>query len=97
MTRLLAAATVATALDALAFLLLVVPGDVAEANPIVARLAIPVALWARAAVVVLLVALTVLAGLRPDRRLRVTVGAALVVAIAVGLVGAASTALAAIR
>jgi hypothetical protein len=96
MTRLLAAATIATALDALMFVLLVAPGYVPEANPIVASLTVPVALWARAAVIVLLVSLTVLAGLRPERHLRLTVAAALVVAIAVGLLGAATTALAVI-
>ncbi len=91
MIVLLTAATLATALDMAAYIVLVVPGRAVETNQLVASLDIVAALWARVAVVVLLVALTVLAAVVPARRLRVTVGAALVVAVAVGLIGAAST------
>lgn len=91
MTALLTAAVAATLADATTFLLLIVHGPVPESNPVVRSLSVAAALWARAAVVVLLVALTVLAAQRPTRRLRLTVGAALLVAIGVGMVGAAST------
>lgn len=91
MIVLLAAATVATLADVAAYLALVAPGFVPEANPIVAGLSIAAALWARAAVIALLVSLTVLASIRPERRLRLAVRAALVLAIAVGILGAAST------
>jgi hypothetical protein len=91
MIALLATATLAILVDALAYLALVVPGRVPEANPLVATLDVAAALWARAAVVVLLISLTVLAAIVPVRRLRVTVGAALVVAVVVGALGAAST------
>lgn len=84
-------ATLATLADSLAFLLVIVPGRAIEANPLVASLNVAAALWARAAVIVLLVALTVLAAVVPARHLRITVGVALAVAFAVGLVGAATT------
>ena len=84
MKGLLSVAVAATMADAAAYALLIVPGTVAEANPLVASMNPAAALWLKAGVVVLLALLVTLS----DRRL---VKVALLIATAVGTVGAAST------
>ena len=86
---LLAAAILATAADTLAYLTLVLPGRVAEANPVVAGLAPSAAVGAR------LLTLVALASLYVSRRAPRATRAATWVCVLTGLVGAASSAVAA--
>ena len=95
MSGLLAGAVAATLADVVAFLLLVLPGQAVERNPLIAATDPLAAIAARLSLVVLLVALTVSSRELRARGLRLTVGAALLIAIGVGLTGAASTVVAA--
>lgn len=90
-TALLPLAVFATALDGLAYSVLISSGVVRETNPLIAALSAPVALWAKAAAIVLLVSLAVLSCLVASRALRFTVGVVLVVAIVAGWWGFVST------
>lgn len=97
MTGLLTAAMTATLADAWLFTILIIPGHAAEANPLVAAVPPTNALAARGALLVALAALTVVAQLVASRALRMTVGAALLIATAIGSIGAVSTIVAVIR
>jgi hypothetical protein len=90
-TALLPIAITATVLDGIAYLVLIANGHVIETNPVIAQLAAPVALWAKASAIVLLVALSVLSSQIASRALRAAVSVALVVAIVVGAAGTVST------
>lgn len=80
---LLAAAVLATALDGIAYAALISAGKAAERNPLFVGATVPLALAAKGALCVLLLALVAVIGARARW--------ALCVAIAVGLAGFATT------
>ena len=88
MTRyLLVGAIAATVADAIAYVALITSGHVAEGNPLVAAMPAWLALLAKVLIVVVLFCLPLAIG--PSRFLTTV----LVVAIAVGMIGATSTVL----
>ena len=86
---LLIAAIAATVADAIAYVALITSGHVAEGNPLVRAIPVPVALGLKAAAIVYLISLRRYLG--PSRLLHVVLAWALVV----GLIGATSTVLSA--
>lgn len=88
---LLLAAVTATLADVAAFLLLIVPGHALERNPLIAPMAPTTALAARAAVVVAMVAFTIVSEELQARLVTAVVRIGLAAAIVVGVIGTAST------
>lgn len=88
---LLTAAVVATLADAAAFVGFVLPGRAAETNPLIAGLDPRSALAARAAVLILIAALTLVADVLDTRLVTAIVRIALGAAIVVGVLGFTST------